>query len=121
MDFGNRLKALRLEKNMLQKELALYLRVSTGTVCNYENNVHFPGEDTLNRLADLFNVSLDYLLGRTNSRQGIAILNQEICAGFLLGDLIDEIVSLDSQKQNQVRQYTEYLISISKQNPSSGA
>ena len=104
MDFGSRLKALRIEKNMLQKELALYLRVSTGTVCNYENNIHFPGSDTLNRLADLFDVSLDYLLCRTDSRKGIDILNQEIHSGFLIGHLIDEIFSLDLQRQNQVRQ-----------------
>ena len=42
MDFGTRMRELRQEKKMLQKELAVILNVSTGTVCNYENNVHFP-------------------------------------------------------------------------------
>ena len=118
MDFGTRMRELRQEKKMLQKELAVILNVSTGTVCNYENNVHFPDSDTLNRLADLFGVSLDYLLCRTDSRQSIDILNREITPGFRIGHLINEIISLDSQKQNQVRQYTEYLISISKKNSS---
>ena len=120
MNFGSRVRQLRLEKNMPQKELALYLRVSTGTVCNYENNVHFPDDAALVRLADLFDVSLDYLLCRTDNRQGVQVLNRPISADYSIGNLIDEIVSLDSQNQNLVRQYTEYLISISKKNNSSG-
>lgn len=120
MDFGARMKMLRLEKKMLQKELAGILKVSVGTVCNYEKNVHFPGENTLCQIADEFGVSVDYLLGRTDCRSSLDALNKDITPGFSLADLVNKIVLLDSQGQKEVRQYTEYLESIRKKQTSSG-
>lgn len=108
MDLGSKIKELRLEKNMLQKELAAHLQVSTGTVCNYEKNTHFPDGDALCKIADLFGVSLDYLMGRTNFRSGLDILKQEISPDFLLADLVNEIVSLDVQHQKEICQFTAY-------------
>lgn len=120
MDFGGRLKELRTEKKMLQKELAVILKVSVGTVCNYEKNVHFPGGETLCQIADLFGVSIDYLLGHTNCRSSLDKLNHEIAPGYTLANLVNQIALLDSQHQKEVRQYTEYLDSISKKSKSSG-
>ncbi len=108
MDLGSKIKELRLEKNMLQKELAAYLQVSTGTVCNYEKNTHFPDGDALCKIADLFGVSIDYLMGRTNFRSGLDVLTQEISSDFLLADLVNEIVSLDVQHQKEICQFTAY-------------
>lgn len=68
MDLGKTLRELRMEKNILQKEVAAYLQVSMGTISNYENNVHAPDPETLCKLADLFQVSLDYMLGRCPDR-----------------------------------------------------
>ncbi len=61
------LKQLRTEKGIYQKELADYLHVSIGTVSNYEQCIHSPNLDTLCKLADFYNVSVDYLLGRTDA------------------------------------------------------
>ena len=108
MDLGSKIKELRLEKNMLQKELASYLQVSTGTVCNYEKNTHFPDGDSLCKIADLFGVSIDYLMGRTNFRSGLDVLSQEIAPDLLLADLVNEIVSLDVQHQKEICQFTAY-------------
>ncbi len=115
MDLGSKIKELRLERKMLQKELALYLKVSTGTVCNYEKNTHFPDGDTLCRIADLFGVSIDYLMGRTSFRYGLEILRQEISDGYPIAELINDIVSLDIQNQQEIRQFTEYRKSLSTQ------
>lgn len=120
MDFGTRMKELRIEKKMLQKEMAVILKVSIGTVCNYEKNVHFPGGDTLCQIAKVFGVSVDYLLGRTDCRSSMDDLNKEITPGFSLADLVNKIVLLDSQSQKEVRQYTEYLESIRKKSTSPG-
>lgn len=108
MDLGRRIKELRLEKNMLQKELAAQLQVSTGTVCNYEKNTHFPDGDALCKIADIFGVSIDYLMGRTNFRSGLDALTLEISPDFLLADLVNEIVSLDVQHQKEICQFTAY-------------
>ena len=68
MELGKTLRELRMEKNILQKELAVYLQVSMGTISNYENDVHSPDPETLCKLADFFDVSLDYMLGRCADR-----------------------------------------------------
>ncbi len=112
MDLGSKIKELRLERKMLQKELALYLKVSTGTVCNYEKNTHFPDGDTLCKIADLFGVSIDYLMGRTSFRYGLEILNQQISDGCALAELINDIVALDVQNQQEVCQFTAYRKSL---------
>jgi len=67
--FGERLKQLRKENDMLQKELADLLNVSASTIGMYERNQRDPDTSTLRFLADHFDVSVDYLLGRTNYRQ----------------------------------------------------
>ena len=54
MTTGEILAELRRDKNIGQKELATFLRVSVGTVSNYENDVHAPDLRTLCRLADFF-------------------------------------------------------------------
>lgn len=66
MQLSNRLAMLRKVKDIPQKELAASLRLSVSTVSNYENGVHQPDLDTLCRLADFYEVSTDYLLGRTS-------------------------------------------------------
>jgi len=69
MDFGERLKELREEKNLTRAALASELIVSYSTVSKYETNVRFPDKETLIKLADFFEVSVDYLLCRSNIRE----------------------------------------------------
>lgn len=63
--FGIILKNLREENNLTQKSLGKELNLSQRSISNYENELRFPSENTLNKIADYFNVSLDYLFGRT--------------------------------------------------------
>lgn len=67
--FGTRLKTLRNEFGYNQEELGKKFHVHKGTISKWENGINFPDENTLMGLADLFDVSVDYLLGRTNKRQ----------------------------------------------------
>jgi len=69
MDFGERLKALREEKELTRAALASRLIVSYSAVSKYETNVRFPDKETLINLADVFEVSIDYLLCRTNIKE----------------------------------------------------
>lgn len=63
--FGDRLRGLRKGQKKSQQELASLLGLSQTTIANYENNSRFPNDTILLQLADYFQVSLDYLLGRT--------------------------------------------------------
>lgn len=64
--FGKRLKLLRLQYKLTQTELGKNLNLSQRAISSYENGLRFPDEQILNLIADYFNVSVDYLLGRTD-------------------------------------------------------
>ncbi|MGM2820537.1 helix-turn-helix domain-containing protein [Bacillus cereus group sp. Bce001] len=62
--FGNIIRNLRKQKGITQKELAQSLQLSESTIGMYERNERQPDYNTLIRIADYFNVSTDFLLGR---------------------------------------------------------
>lgn len=64
---STRLKTLRNEKKLTQKQLAEKINVTHVSISGYESGNRSPDTDTLQRLADFFEVSTDYLLGRTDS------------------------------------------------------
>lgn len=65
---GDKLKQLRHEKKMTQNELAKILGIPRGTYAHYELNKRTPDYELLIDTAQFFNVSTDYLLGRTDIR-----------------------------------------------------
>ncbi|EKS4343226.1 MULTISPECIES: helix-turn-helix domain-containing protein [Clostridium] len=70
-EIKDRLKCERLRKDLNQTELAKFLNVSKQTVSNWENGNRIPDTLTLSKLADFFNCSVDYILGRSENRNGI--------------------------------------------------
>lgn len=66
--FKDRFKDLRNESGLTQFEIGKILKVSQRTVSNYELGDRFPDEVLLNSIADFFDVSVDFLLGRTSIR-----------------------------------------------------
>jgi len=75
---GERLRTLREEKNMTQYELGKVFTITDATINRYENGIRQPDTDTLNKLANYFNVSADYLLGRTDIRNNIERISEAI-------------------------------------------
>lgn len=68
-DFSEVLKELRLERNISQKALGEVLDISDRNIRFYESGEHRPDFDGLLLLADYFQVSLDYLTGRSDSKE----------------------------------------------------
>ena len=64
----NRLKFLRIEKGETLEKLADFLNVTIQTISNYENEKRDMTPDTIVKLADYFNVSTDFLLGKSDIR-----------------------------------------------------
>ena len=62
--FANRIKYLRLSKELNQVQLAERLGVKKQSISNWENDNIMPSIDMLVKVADFFNVTTDYLLGR---------------------------------------------------------
>lgn len=69
MDFGERLKKLRLEKSLGQKELAEMLDVGRNTVSMWESGLRYPSRERMEKLSDIFNCDVDYLYCKSNVRQ----------------------------------------------------
>lgn len=67
---GVRIKYLRQRENIQQKEFAKKIGVSNVVLSRYETGERKPDYETLEKIADYFNVSTDYLLGRTDNEDG---------------------------------------------------
>ena len=69
MTFGERLYELRKNKNISQEELAELLDVSRQSISKWENDKAYPEMTRLLFMSEYFDVSLDYLLGRTEENK----------------------------------------------------
>jgi len=67
--FKDNLKMLRQEKGIGQVELAKKLGVSKGIISLWENGLREPNMSSLIQLSKFFNVSIDYLVGRTDEKK----------------------------------------------------
>lgn len=63
------LKELRKSRKLLQKDLARYLQIAESTYSYWEQGKFEPDTETLKKLADYFDVSVDYLLGRAENKE----------------------------------------------------
>ena len=97
--FGELLRELRGDKRITQKELAQKICVTVGTISNYENDQHLPDIEKLIMLADYFNVSTDYLLGRSISQHSPDIFKKEIAAGKTYASFINDYQCLSPRQQ----------------------
>ncbi|MGF0096419.1 helix-turn-helix domain-containing protein [Peptoniphilus sp. SGI.035] len=66
-NFQTRLRELRMKNNLSQLELSKILNISNVTLSQYENGVRKPDINTISEFADYFNVTTDYLLGRSSN------------------------------------------------------
>ncbi|MBQ1187722.1 MAG: helix-turn-helix transcriptional regulator [Peptococcaceae bacterium] len=81
INLGNKLKTLRIQRQMTLKDVACRVGVSKSIVSAYENGSRRPSYEMLIKLARLFNVTTDYLLGLEQKKQldlsGLTIAQQE--------------------------------------------
>jgi repressor LexA len=97
---GDRLRALREQSGKTQRELAALLCINRVSYTQYENNKRTPPPDTLRKLAIIFNVSVDYLLGndvmKTNAaKKGVKIpVLGRVVAGVPI-DAVQEILDYE--------------------------
>ena len=81
-DFAATIKRLRLERGITQEQLASMLKVSRSTIGMYETGSREPDFETCEAIADIFNVDMDYLLGRTSVERKEPITPSIIPPGF---------------------------------------
>ncbi|MGL4606045.1 MAG: helix-turn-helix domain-containing protein [Eubacteriaceae bacterium] len=79
--FGTRLKRLRINKDMTQQDFAEHFDLNKSSISKYEKDKNLPENQLLTEIADYFNVSVDYLLCRTDNPTSLndAKLKSEGC------------------------------------------
>lgn len=100
MDYGKRLKQLREEKNLSQKELTERLLLNRSTYARYETSSTQPDYSTLFKLADFYDVSIDYLLGRSNIR------NTEDLAAHRSDNVLED---LPDEAMREVENFKDFI------------
>lgn len=78
MNIGERIAQLRKSRSMSQFQLAKTLNIATSTLGMYETNRRKPNMEMLEKLADFFGVSIDYLLGRETTDKSDIDLDKAI-------------------------------------------
>ena len=76
--FPQRLKKLRIENGIQQKDLAQILNYGATAISNYERGTHEPSYDVLIKIANFFNVTVDYLIGNNYASKELSDFDYEL-------------------------------------------
>lgn len=105
---SERLRILRQEKNVLQKDIANYLNISASAYGFYEQGKRTPDANIIKKLADYFNVSVDYLIGKSNIKESADdILNNEDYTIALHSD--HDYDELPDEARQEIANFIEYI------------
>lgn len=97
--FKERLKKLRTSKNLTQEQIARKLRIARASYTRYETGEREPSFETIIELSELFNVSIDYLLGKINEPTPPL---KVLITSELFGDRLKKIREYSGKSQNEV-------------------
>lgn len=97
--FGEILCELREDRRLTQTQLARELHMAPTTISSYETCKIQPPPDKLISLADYFQVTTDYLLGRTKYDIDPAVFHVTICGKKTLGDLVNDVMALSNKQK----------------------
>ena len=90
VNMGEKLRILRTEKNLTQKQIADRIGLAISAVSSYESGTRYPSYDVLVKLAYIFHVSTDYLLGMTDKRS-IDVTGLDAHEVELISQLVDTL------------------------------
>ena len=116
MKFKDRLKDLRQTKALTQSDLANAIQSTKQAISQYERGIRRPDFETLNALCDFFNVSTDYLLGKSDvtlrfvDTEGLKALEENIkTLRQDQKDLLADFETLTADQQDAVRNIIKHI------------
>lgn len=127
---GQRIKQLRVERDYTQEQLAnlLNIKISKSAIGMYELDNREPDKETLEAIADFFNVDMDYLYGKSdyrNKHEWLNSLNQESENISTVEEFteqkqkfVDDVLQLDDSEIQRVHDIVKYV--LSQRNEDSG-
>lgn len=108
IDISKKIKDLRLEKGLKQKDVASAINIATNTLSQFENNKGRPSLEVLSLLADFFEVSVDYLIGREDDFGNVVVQN----AGDIKNLSLNEEELLEAYKHLNFFEQEAILIQV---------
>lgn len=102
LNFKTRLRRLRNEKRLTQRELSKLLGISHSTISMYEAGYREPKFENLELIADFFNVDIDYLIGKSNQTTKVII------------EGVNQFETIQSSDKECLLEYDENLASLKK-------
>ena len=121
VNFGLRLKQLRERKRLSQIELSNILEVSNGSISKWERNERQPDYETLEKIADFFNTSIDYLLGRSETKDNNNVdfsfsTPQEALSFILKQDMVADFggYDLDNMSDDEIMEMADDIADMLK-------
>lgn len=112
--FDDRLKKLREAHHITQREAAKKIGIIPRTYASYENNEREPNSEVLIKLSDMFDVSIDYLLGRNtqisiNESLNVYQQEQKEISDLKLKNRLIEYVRMANISQTQMRELMGFI------------
>ncbi|GAA0415409.1 helix-turn-helix transcriptional regulator ImmR [Virgibacillus salarius] len=115
MSLGTRLKKEREKRNWSQMYVAKRIGITNAVLSNYERDYRDPDTETLKKLAVLYEVSTDYLLGHKNEEDGLVYYKNKISKEFPDIDLMfKDMESLTAEEMKEVYEYIKFKKSQKK-------
>lgn len=109
-EFKNILLKLRKDRHMTQEQLADALHITKQALSHYERGTRYPKKETLEAIADYFNVDMNYLTGRSNTT---TIITPTPAAGSTLSKDQEELLAnydkLNDEGKQDARKYVKLL------------
>lgn len=99
-EFGEIMAELRQDKGMTQQDLSVQLHVAKSSISNLETGQRRAHTELICKAAKVFNVSTDYLLGRSDFRETFSVTEKKFSDGKTVGDVLEQILALDSERRH---------------------
>lgn len=122
----NRIKELRIEKGITQADLAKILKISDRAVGYYENGDREPDYTTLLKIAEYFDVSIDYLLGVSDIRNPVVEAYKDLLERkaiqekgkeeLVIGLSYENKGVLTEEDKEEITRFAEYVANRRKEN-----
>nr|WP_317360206.1 helix-turn-helix transcriptional regulator [uncultured Tyzzerella sp.] len=111
MNTSEILRNLREDKDLKQIDIANILCITQQTYSNYENAKSEIPLTHLIKLADFYNISTDFLLGRVTYKNNLTSLNDLLINNITYGDLLNNISKLNKSNLSSLIDFLNYLLS----------
>lgn len=114
MTIGERIRNIRENKNYSQKELEKMAMLSEKSVSKYERGENNVPVDNLSKIADVLNVSMDYLAGRVKFSTDYKKYENKYTPNTTVADLLSALLSVDNSHRKLVIEFLNVFLKLNE-------